>query len=58
MDVQNVIQQRMVTRDVLDTLPTSRSFNSLSVLTPGVNANIDVGDPAGSMLLSRSLGDA
>jgi hypothetical protein len=47
VDVQNVIQQSVLTRDVLDAIPSSRSFNGLGALTPGVNANIDVGGSRG-----------
>jgi hypothetical protein len=35
VDVQNVIQQRVMTRDVLDALPTAKVYNALATLLPG-----------------------
>ncbi len=48
VDVQNVVQQRVMTRDVIDAIPVgARSAASLGVLIPGVTANVqDVGGSA------------
>src|SRR5688572_537140 len=48
VDVQNVVQQRVMTRDVIDAIPVgSRSAASLGVLIPGVvTNNQDVGGSA------------
>jgi hypothetical protein len=36
VDVQNVLQQRAMTRDVMDAVPTNKSFTNLAVLIPGI----------------------
>jgi hypothetical protein len=48
VDVQNVVTQRVVTRDVLDAIPTgSRSVVNMGILIPGVTVNNqDVGGSA------------
>ena len=48
MDVQNVVTQRVVTRDIIDAIPTgSKSVAHLGVLIPGVTVNNqDVGGSA------------
>jgi hypothetical protein len=48
VDVQNVVQQRVMTRDVIDSIPVgARSAASLGVLIPGVvTNNQDVGGSA------------
>ena len=48
VDVQNVVQQRVMTRDVIDAIPVgARSAASLGVLIPGVTTNNqDVGGSA------------
>src|SRR5687768_458366 len=48
VDVQNVVTQRVVTRDVLDAIPTgSKSVVNLGILIPGVTVNNqDVGGSA------------
>jgi hypothetical protein len=46
VDIQNVRQQRILSKDVIDTLPTARTPLALSVLVPGVTvtaADHDVG---------------
>ena len=44
VDVQNVSQQRVMSQDVLDAIPTGRSQFNAAVLIPGVNTSqIDVG---------------
>src|SRR5207244_3593817 len=37
VDVQNVVQQRVVTRDVIDALPVAKTMQSVAVLMPGVS---------------------
>ena len=56
VDVQNVIQNKEVTREVLDAIPTgTRSFQSVGVLIPGVTSTSpDVGG-AGASNSSTSL---
>ena len=39
VDVQNVIQQRVMTRDVIDALPTAKVYNALATLLPGTIAS-------------------
>src|SRR5262245_38407202 len=36
VDVQNVVQQRVVTRGLLDNLPSGRTYTALAALVPGV----------------------
>jgi outer membrane receptor protein involved in Fe transport len=53
VDVQNVVQQRVMTRDIIDTLPTGKSFQSYAVLIPGVMVA-----GAGSALNGQDVGGA
>jgi len=44
VDVQNVLHQKVMTRDTIDAVPTgSRSFSNLAVLIPGTSSASDVG---------------
>jgi hypothetical protein len=45
VDLQNTKQQVVVTRDVIDNVPTGRSFQNLGVLIPGVVSAGVVGSP-------------
>jgi outer membrane receptor protein involved in Fe transport len=55
VDVQNVTQHKVITQDLIDRLPTGRTFQNLTVLIPGVNVtggagingNADVGGSVG-----------
>ena len=47
VDTQNVRQQTVVTREVLDTLPTAQNFAGLGALTLGAVSVRDVGGSAG-----------
>jgi hypothetical protein len=53
VDVRNVAQTQVLTRDVLDTTPTARVIGSLMTLVPGVTIttaggpNVDAGGTAG-----------
>jgi hypothetical protein len=39
IDLQNVIQQRVMTRDVIDALPTAKVYNAMATLLPGTIAS-------------------
>jgi hypothetical protein len=39
VDIQNVTQQRVMTRDVIDALPTAKVYNALATLLPGTIAS-------------------
>jgi hypothetical protein len=44
VDIQNVLQQKVMTRETIDAVPTgSRSFSNLAVLIPGTSTGSDVG---------------
>src|SRR5438046_502205 len=51
VDVQNVRQSRVLTRDIVDALPSSKHFQQLGQLIPGVTRSgtglVDVGGQAG-----------
>ena len=43
VDVQNVQQQAVMTREVVDTIPTGKYFNNLGVLVPGMTTGTTYG---------------
>jgi hypothetical protein len=45
VDTQNVIQQRVISRELLDSVPTSRT--NFAALTPGASRSTDVGGSGG-----------
>jgi hypothetical protein len=48
VDIQNVVQQRIMTRDVIDAIPTgNRSFANLATFIPGSTTSNDVGGTVG-----------
>jgi len=47
VDVQNVVQREVMTRDIIDAVPTNRNWSTLGVLVVGVYGQIDVGGTAG-----------
>jgi hypothetical protein len=52
VDTQNVVQQRVMTRDVIDAVPTAKNFANLGVLVPGTTITgygrtLDVGGTEG-----------
>ena len=54
IDVQNVVSQATLSREEIDTLPTSKTYFGLAALTPGMSANIsggghDVGGTVGDI---------
>src|SRR5688572_19018040 len=56
VDVKSVTQQRSVTRDVIDALPTAKTFGALGALIPGVIVNRpDVGGSAGDLSTSLTI---
>src|SRR6185295_49975 len=62
VDVQNVREQRVLTRDVLDAIPTAKALVNLAALVPGVvvavttsGAAQDVGGTAGDNFQGMSV---
>ncbi|MEQ1907593.1 MAG: carboxypeptidase regulatory-like domain-containing protein [Vicinamibacterales bacterium] len=54
VDVQSTTKQRVITADIIDAIPTGRSFATLGVLIPGVNSSGNdvggsLGDPQASV---------
>ena len=43
MDVQNVAQTQVMTREMIDTVPTGKNFNNLAVLVPGMTSRTTYG---------------
>ncbi|MEQ1574339.1 MAG: carboxypeptidase regulatory-like domain-containing protein [Vicinamibacterales bacterium] len=55
VDVQSTTKQRVITADIIDTIPTGRSFATLGVLIPGiVSSGNDVGGSLGDPQASVS----
>jgi hypothetical protein len=55
VDVQSTTRQRVITSDIIDTIPTGRSFATLGVLIPGiVSSGNDVGGSLGDPQASVS----
>ena len=67
VDVKNVSQQRSINREILDTVPNGKTYQSLGATIPGINlgdaygATIDVGGQSGQnhaqMSIHGGLGD-
>jgi Carboxypeptidase regulatory-like domain len=63
VDLQNTKQQVVMTRDVIENVPTGRSFQNLGVLIPGVSGgqvvgstiNQDVGGGSGQSFMTLSI---
>jgi hypothetical protein len=63
VDLQNTKQQVVMTRDVIDSVPTGRSFQNLGVLIPGVTGgqvvgstiNQDVGGSSGQSFMTLAI---
>lgn len=58
IDTQSVTQRKALTHEVIDNLPTGRSFQNLSVLVPGVSialASQDVGGTGGDRYQTLSV---
>ncbi|MGB7217937.1 MAG: carboxypeptidase regulatory-like domain-containing protein [Vicinamibacterales bacterium] len=53
VDLQSTTKERVMSKDVIDALPTGRMYNSLGVLVPGVNSSQrDVGGALGDTMAS------
>ena len=56
VDVQSVTRQRVMGHDVIDNVPSARTYSSLGVLIPGVSStNQDVGGNTGDPLASLTV---
>lgn len=56
VDVQQTTRQQVLTRDVIDKIPTGRSYYALGVLIPSVNSNTtDVGGAAGDAMAQLTV---
>ncbi len=58
VDVQNVVQLRVVTTEALEALPTAKSIQSIAALIPGLSAgsqNHDVGGTVGDQPLGTAI---
>src|SRR4029077_8888959 len=56
VDIQNVLQQKTVSRDIMDSLPSAKTFASYAVLVPGVTASAPgVGGPYGDLSVSLAV---
>jgi len=47
VDVQSVLAQRLVPKDVIDAIPTGKSWSQLGVLMVGVTSIVDIGGSTG-----------
>ena len=45
VDIQNVQQRAVMDREIIDSIPTGRSYQSYSLLVPGMNATTNFGSP-------------
>ena len=57
VDTQNVIQQKVLSRVVLDSLPTSKSYSSFANLIPGLQTGLapDVGGTSGETYATMAI---
>ena len=58
VDVQNVVQQRVMTRELLEALPTAKSIQSMTAFIPGLSAglqNHDVGGTVGDQPIGTAI---
>jgi carboxypeptidase family protein len=56
VDVQSSTRQQVITRDVIDSLPTSRNYSSFGFLVPGVNTSArDVGGAGGDTMSQLTI---
>jgi hypothetical protein len=58
VDVQNVVQQRLISTEVLENLPSAKSIQSVAALIPGMTAglsNHDVGGTVGDQPLGTAI---
>ncbi len=52
VDMQSATRERVLTKEIVDTIPTGRYFQNLAVLGPGVTVGSDVGGSAGDAFAS------
>src|SRR5262245_14296471 len=56
VDVQSTTRQQVLSRDVIDSLPTGRNYASLGYLLPGVNTSArDVGGAGGDTMSQLTI---
>ena len=55
VDTQNTAQQRVLTKDVLDAIPSGRSATSFAILVPGMTGTNDIGGSNNLNLTSLSV---
>jgi len=56
VDVQNTTRQQVLSKDVIDTLPTGRNYASLGQLLPGVNSSArDAGGASGDTMSQLTI---
>lgn len=57
IDVQNVVQQKVMSRELMDALPTNKTFGNLAALVPGmvVSGGQDVGGSAADRSISLTI---
>jgi hypothetical protein len=56
VDLQSTTRQQVMTKDVIDTLPTGRNYASLGFLLPGVNSSArDVGGAGGDTMSQLTI---
>jgi hypothetical protein len=56
VDIQSTTRQQVMTRDVIDSLPTSRNYSSFGYLVPGVNTSArDVGGAGGDTMSQLTI---
>src|SRR5213594_3790260 len=58
VDVQNVVQQRVMSRELLEALPTAKSIQSMTAFIPGLSAglqNHDVGGTVGDQPIGTAI---
>src|SRR5205807_764021 len=57
VDVQNVARQTVITREIIERLPTGKGISAFATLIPGmVNSNVqDVGGSSGDYFVSNAV---
>lgn len=56
VDIQSTTRQQVMSRDVIDSLPTSRNYSSFGFLLPGVNTSArDVGGAGGDTMSQLTI---
>ena len=56
VDIKNTTRQQVITKNVIDSLPTGRNYSSLGVLIPGVNTSAqDAGGARGDTMAQLTI---